>query len=184
MTVITHVKEKYVELSLPLWRLTRVNAPNCLSTKTIKSSAATTVLCKLQFENHQLLVINLLENSSDTFQLSDLSVCQSNSCEELGRFEVQGQLCVIVKIESLSLADIDLINLLTERELQIATLVASGQGNKQIANQLRISEWTVSAHLRRIFIKLNVDSRAAMVYRCAPIIQKLFRKVEMTHLLR
>jgi DNA-binding CsgD family transcriptional regulator len=70
-------------------------------------------------------------------------------------------------------SDIDLISLLTERELQIADLVASGQVNKQIATQLRISEWTVSTYLRHIFIKLGVDSRAAMVYRCASIIQKL-----------
>lgn len=60
--------------------------------------------------------------------------------------------------------------LLSEREIQIAELVAHGQSNKQIANQLKISEWTVSTHLRRIFVKLNVDSRAEMVYRCASLI--------------
>jgi len=59
----------------------------------------------------------------------------------------------------------------TERELRIATLVAMGRLNKQIADQLHISEWTVSTHLRRIFAKLGVRSRAAMVYRCAPLIE-------------
>jgi ATP/maltotriose-dependent transcriptional regulator MalT len=57
--------------------------------------------------------------------------------------------------------------LLTGRELQIVTLVAEGRVNKQIASDLRISEWTVSTHLRRIFAKLGVDTRAAMVSRCA-----------------
>jgi hypothetical protein len=42
--------------------------------------------------------------------------------------------------------------------------------NKQIAHQLHISEWTVATHLRRIFAKLGVDTRAAMVYRCAFLI--------------
>lgn len=56
--------------------------------------------------------------------------------------------------------------LLTARELQVATLVAGGRPNKQIATELGISEWTVSTHLRRIFHKLDVDSRAAMVARC------------------
>jgi DNA-binding CsgD family transcriptional regulator len=56
--------------------------------------------------------------------------------------------------------------LLTPRELQIAALVAEGHVNKQIADVLRISEWTVSTHLRRIFAKLGVDTRAAMVSRC------------------
>jgi len=41
---------------------------------------------------------------------------------------------------------------------------------KRIAFLLKISEWTVSAHLRRIFTKLRVESRAAMVYRCAGLI--------------
>ncbi len=56
--------------------------------------------------------------------------------------------------------------LLTARELQIVVLVAEGRVNKQIADVLRISEWTVSTHLRRIFAKLHVDTRAAMVSRC------------------
>jgi DNA-binding CsgD family transcriptional regulator len=45
-------------------------------------------------------------------------------------------------------------------------LVADGLVNKQIADVLRISEWTVSTHLRRVFAKLGVDTRAAMVSRC------------------
>jgi len=59
-----------------------------------------------------------------------------------------------------------LAKLLTARELQIATLVAEGRVNKQIAAELNISEWTVSTHLRRIFAKLSVDTRAAMVSKC------------------
>lgn len=57
-------------------------------------------------------------------------------------------------------------NQLTARELQIVSLVAAGRVNKEIATQLSISTWTVSAHLRRIFAKLGVDTRAAMVSRC------------------
>lgn len=57
--------------------------------------------------------------------------------------------------------------ILTARELQIATLVAHGQCTKRIAYQLRISEWTVQTHLRRIYAKLGVAGRAEMVFRCA-----------------
>jgi DNA-binding CsgD family transcriptional regulator len=56
--------------------------------------------------------------------------------------------------------------ILTARELQIVGLVAEGHANKQIAAELGISEWTVSTHLRRIYAKLDVDTRAAMVNRC------------------
>ena len=61
---------------------------------------------------------------------------------------------------------------LTARELQIASLVADGLVNKQIAAVLCISEWTVSTHLRRIFAKLDVDTRAAMVGRCAAMLSR------------
>ena len=58
------------------------------------------------------------------------------------------------------------VEVLTKRELQIATLVAEGRVNNEIAAGLGISEWTVSTHLRRMFAKLGVDNRAALVYRC------------------
>jgi DNA-binding CsgD family transcriptional regulator len=52
---------------------------------------------------------------------------------------------------------------LSPRELQIARLVANGATNHAIARALDISTWTVSTHLRRIFAKLNVCTRAEMV---------------------
>jgi DNA-binding CsgD family transcriptional regulator len=52
---------------------------------------------------------------------------------------------------------------LSPRELEIARMVAKGYANKNIASVLDISSWTVSSHLRRIFSKLGVTSRAAMV---------------------
>jgi DNA-binding CsgD family transcriptional regulator len=54
---------------------------------------------------------------------------------------------------------------LSPREYEIAGMVAKGYANKTIASLLDISSWTVSSHLRRIFSKLDVTSRAAMVAR-------------------
>lgn len=54
---------------------------------------------------------------------------------------------------------------LTRREADIVRLVAADLCNKQIADRLQISEWTVGTHMRRIFAKLGVRSRAAMVFR-------------------
>jgi len=54
---------------------------------------------------------------------------------------------------------------LSPREEQIARMVAAGYPNKTIAAALKISTWTVSTHLRRIFVKFDVHSRAAMVAR-------------------
>ena len=52
---------------------------------------------------------------------------------------------------------------LSPREQAIARMVAEGYANKSIAAILDISIWTVSTHLRRVFAKLGVGSRAAMV---------------------
>ena len=52
---------------------------------------------------------------------------------------------------------------LSPRELQIARLVAEGATNRAIASSLDISLWTVSTHMRRIFAKVGVCSRAEMV---------------------
>jgi DNA-binding CsgD family transcriptional regulator len=57
------------------------------------------------------------------------------------------------------------LSLLSPREQEIARMVASGYPNKAIASVLEISSWTVASHLRRIFMKLQVSSRAAMVTR-------------------
>lgn len=54
---------------------------------------------------------------------------------------------------------------LSPRERQIAVLVAQGFPTKAIALRLGISIWTVSSHLRRLFARFGVGSRAAMVAR-------------------
>jgi len=50
---------------------------------------------------------------------------------------------------------------LTQRELQVLRLVATGETNKAIAGQLVLSERTVDRHVSNIFTKLGVSSRAA-----------------------
>jgi DNA-binding NarL/FixJ family response regulator len=56
----------------------------------------------------------------------------------------------------------DLEDVLTPRELQILRLVAEGLRNKQIAQDLEISEGTVKIHLHNIYEKVNVDSRVEL----------------------
>jgi DNA-binding NarL/FixJ family response regulator len=50
---------------------------------------------------------------------------------------------------------------LTEREVEVLRLVASGRSNAQIAAELVLSEKTVARHLSNIFGKLDVGSRTA-----------------------
>jgi DNA-binding CsgD family transcriptional regulator len=50
---------------------------------------------------------------------------------------------------------------LTQRELEVLRLVASGKTNKAIAAELGLSEKTVDRHVSNIFAKVDVPSRAA-----------------------
>ncbi|QKW62633.1 response regulator transcription factor [Streptomyces sp. NA03103] len=52
---------------------------------------------------------------------------------------------------------------LTDREREILAQLATGLGNREIARALFISEATVKTHLRRIYDKLGVDTRAGAV---------------------
>ena len=89
---------------------------------------------------------------------------------DVGYCMINGKIYTVMKADPVLETGQEITDILTERELEIATLVGLGQPNKQIADQLHISEWTVSTHLRRIFAKLGVHSRAAMVYRCVPLL--------------
>ncbi len=51
---------------------------------------------------------------------------------------------------------------LTDREKEVAVLAGCGLPNKEIGDILGISEFTVASHLRRIYRKLEVNSRAAL----------------------
>lgn len=48
---------------------------------------------------------------------------------------------------------------LTEREREVAELVADGKSNREIAEELSVSKRTIDAHVDHAFSKLNVNSR-------------------------
>ncbi len=58
-------------------------------------------------------------------------------------------------------------NALTRAEAAVARLVAEGLSNPQIANRLYISRHTAETHMKHIFAKLGVSSRAELAARVA-----------------
>lgn len=52
---------------------------------------------------------------------------------------------------------------LTEREIDVLRLIGTGNGNKQIADQLSIGEATVKSHVTNILSKLGANDRAHAV---------------------
>ena len=50
---------------------------------------------------------------------------------------------------------------MTARELQVLRLISTGRTNKEIADELCLSERTIDRHVSNILTKLDVPSRAA-----------------------
>jgi DNA-binding NarL/FixJ family response regulator len=57
----------------------------------------------------------------------------------------------------------DLVESLTEREVELLRLVAEGLGNKAIAQRLAVSENTVKYHMKNILQKLGAQNRAEAI---------------------
>ena len=53
--------------------------------------------------------------------------------------------------------------MLTERESEVAALVAQGLQNKAVAHHLGIGEGTVKVHLNNIYRKLGIENRSRLV---------------------
>ena len=73
--------------------------------------------------------------------------------------DLDGERYILMRLPNVSRPRVQL----SPREQEIVRMVAEGHSNKMIAEVLSISSWTVCTHLRRIFAKLGVGSRAAMV---------------------
>ena len=57
---------------------------------------------------------------------------------------------------------------LSNREAEVAELVTKGLSNKEVANQLFVTEKTVKFHLTNIYKKMNLKSRAQLIVWCMP----------------
>ena len=68
----------------------------------------------------------------------------------------------LVAVPEQQLLDDEPAERLTAREQEVALLVARGLTNRQVATELHISEHTAATHVRRIFKKLGLRSRAEL----------------------
>ena len=65
-----------------------------------------------------------------------------------------------------SLKQVRLMYQLTEREIEIISIVVKGKSNQEIASTLFIEESTVKSHLKSIFKKIKVSSRSELIVKC------------------
>ena len=106
-------------------------------------------------------IFTLIDAGADGYLLKDTE--PDTLLSQLKRI-AQGEVILSDSIKNLLLerqSSQSPIDSLTDREIDVLRLVATGLANKQIAGQLFISEETVKVHIRNLLRKLNVHSRVA-----------------------
>lgn len=122
--------------------------------------------------NSKISVVDSFELASERYCIAQVIAQPASSSNAIAVTDIIEQALANTLANAECTCDREaLSDLLTPREQEIICLIAVGLANKQIASRIDISIWTVSAHLRRIFAKLKVDTRAAVVYQCSTLIQ-------------
>lgn len=128
-------------------------------------TATTKALLKLD-PNARILVFSTYDKEEDIFQTIQAGA-MGYLLKSVPRSELLVAIRTVAKGERYLSAEVSnrLANRLastqlSEREIEIVGLIAQGQSNKQIGNQLSIAEDTVKRHVSHILVKLKVADRA------------------------
>ncbi len=120
------------------------------------------VKTKIQCDSEDMYVDDAFRTLVGLIEKSSASASADSGGENvLVDTEVEGARYLLVRMPQVEGVRVQL----SPREQEIVRMVAKGHPNKVIADVLNISAWTVCTHMRRIFAKLGVGSRAAMIAR-------------------
>lgn len=110
----------------------------------------------------QDILTNLVKQIDDSLNFPVFQRTQTSIDEILLESDIDGTRYYLVRCRP---QEIENAVSLSPREQSITHLVAQGLPDKCIAKELGISRWTVASHLRRIYQKLGVTTRASMMAR-------------------
>ena len=133
----------------------------------IASSPLVSSIPDKRFAQLEWLLRQILEQrDAPAARLVDLPPAEINVAEIMLDLEIDGVPYRLIRVRSQEPPLNAKCSIsLSPREREIVRLVAKGLPNKSIADVLDISLWTVATHLRRVFAKLGVGTRAEMVAR-------------------
>ena len=124
-----------------------------------KSGKECTFSCSVQSTEPELEIATALANELLNSILSHGHSASDLTSDILMDRELNGYRVILMR----GAAPAGNTTTLSPREQEIARMIAKGYPNKTIAAVLELSTWTVGTHLRRMFAKLGVNSRAAMI---------------------
>ncbi|WMM26854.1 response regulator transcription factor [Tissierella sp. MB52-C2] len=134
--------------------------------KRIKDMGIKTKIIILTIHEDREYILKTLKLGADGYMLKDLSadsLIKGIQNVAKGQKYIQPSVANLVKefsnYEEYSDANINKIKSLTKREYEVLILIAEGLNNKDIAENLYISEKTVKNHISNIFKKLDINDR-------------------------
>jgi two-component system response regulator DegU len=136
------------------------------ATRAIKAENPERVVLALTVSEAEEDIVEMVAAGASGYVLKDVdpaSLARSIQDAHAGHFQLDDALTrrVIVRLGSaLKRSRRPLAEPLTEREMQILRMVVEGSSNKAIANRLGLGEGTIKSHLRNIYRKLQVRTRA------------------------
>lgn len=157
------------------------DGPGVLWCRQRANETVDSVLCQIRLRSGQLVVV-LADEPDDSIVSEVLTLGASGCCNTYAAPEVLRQVALVVQNGGLWIGQEMLRRLvggtsrilgsrsiaqqknewsavLSDRETQVARLVASGASNREIAEKLSITERTVKAHLSAVFEKLGLRDR-------------------------
>ncbi len=136
------------------------------ATRAIKEEDPDRVVLALTVSEAEEDIVEMVAAGASGYVLKDVdpvSLTRSIQDAHAGHFQLDDALTrrVIQRLGStLKRSRRPLAQPLTERETQILRMVVEGKSNKAIAKGLGLSEGTIKSHLRNIYRKLQVRTRA------------------------
>ncbi|MEM8806508.1 MAG: response regulator transcription factor [Cyanobacteria bacterium P01_G01_bin.38] len=132
------------------------------ATRQIKSSLPEVRVMMLTSHHSEQEIMAALSSGADGFcvkglELEKLVIAMASVQDGAIYLDPQIAQCVIKHLQTAPPVKAE--NPLTEREMEVLTLIVEGHSNPEIASLLYISLSTVKAHIRSVMNKLSVDDR-------------------------
>ncbi len=144
----------------------------------ILNGLETTKLIKLKYPKVKILILTMFEDAMHIKEMIDAGVdgylLKNSSKSTLIRaidsimegkpfFDAEVTKNILNNFKQTIIIENDKV-VLSERELEIITLVAQGKSNSDIAEKLFISPHTVKTHRKNINFKLNIHNAAELIH--------------------
>jgi DNA-binding NarL/FixJ family response regulator len=147
-----------------------INMPKMDGISVLKRIKETNIKCKvivLTFYNELAIIQDAVQNGANGYILKEADsalLIKAINVVTSGEKYIQPAIAAMLR-QSKFIEKQKGVEILTKRELEIIKLLVGGLYNKEIADDLNISEKTVKNHISSIFRKINVSDRTqAAVY--------------------